>query len=255
MTQYPSTPSRTEDVIHVLHDLNGYADRLVEDTPEEARSQRRYTRFTNASLVLLLCAFVLLVASLFVTLSALRAVTSVLILVAAGVSLYANIRVVREQPRVFRALRRPRQALMNRLEEVLELEEAAVRQLLAYDLATLQFVRARLAQAVEVSKERTETVLGPVGKPGLFPAVLAAAVAALSALRGAPLWAQVVAVGATFLLILNQNTATTVQMGLTDARLMFGLLDQAIGVREGLEAAPAQAHPSVQAEERELAQV
>lgn len=54
------------------------------------------------------------------------------------------------------------------------------------------------------------------------------------------------------LLILNQNTATTVQMGLTNARLVFGLLDRAVGVREGLGTAPA--HPPVQAEEREQAQ-
>lgn len=208
---------------------------------------------TNASLLFLLFAFALLSASLFVTIPALRVVTSALIVLAAGISLYANFRVVREQPGGFRALRQPRRALMNRLEEVLALEEAAVDRLLAYDLATLQFARARLTQAVEVSRERTETVLGPVGKLGLFPAVLTAVAAALTTLKGAPLCVQIVAVVVTLLLILNQNTATTVQTGLTDARLMFGLLDRAVGLREGAGAADAPARTPAPVEEREQA--
>ncbi|GGS05463.1 hypothetical protein [Deinococcus sedimenti] len=40
------------------------------------------------------------------------------------------------------------------------------------------------------------------------------------------------AIVVTSLIVLNQNTATTLHMALADTRLMLGLLDRAIAIKE-----------------------
>lgn len=233
MTEFPTGRPEREAVSQILALLEAHLNALEEETPAIKRSERRYRISNFTSFAFLGGAFLLVIITNQLTVPYSGIAYPVLVFAAVLISLVANVRVIREQSHVFGALRKPRQDLLRRLGDVFELEEKTVENLIAYPLDSLVFTRARLLQAVDVRRERSEAVLGSASRLGLFPSVLTAFTAVLATLRNAPLWAQAAALVLTGLLILNQNTATTLQMALSDARVMSGLLDRAIQLQQG----------------------
>lgn len=231
MPAYPSTHPPADEVVGLWTYFNTYLDGLETDTVEERLSQWRYGVTTLISGTLLgAAAFVALLGRKVVP--QFDTVYLVLVLAAAVTGAVGIVRVSREQPHILGALRRPRQAMMQALIERVTSEAAAVEHLLTFDTATLQFGQARLTQMTEIRRERMETLLGAISKLGLLPSVFAAAIALLATLKGAPAWIQVAAPLLTAVLIWLYNVAANIQSSLTDARLLLGLLERTVAVKE-----------------------
>ncbi|GGR67340.1 hypothetical protein GCM10008959_31900 [Deinococcus seoulensis] len=238
MTKYPGTRPTNDDVIAVLGILDGYVDQLEAEDPAEQMANRTYRRL-NWGVAALLVSDLLLtfwqalsINKVVQAIPYYEALYAVLLLLAISVSIFANVRMYRSQGHLLRALREPRRALLNNLKERLAIEDQKVTELLTHTLATLMFTRSRLLQASDTHKERSEATFGAAGRLGLFPSVLAAGAALIPLVKGGPLWAQALAIVVTILIVLNQNTATTLHMGLADTKLMLGLLDRAIAIKE-----------------------
>lgn len=238
MTKYPGTRPANADVIAVLNILNGHVDQLEQEDPADQAANRTYSRWNWAAGGLLIADLTLTFCQGFLIVKKLPPVPhydvwyAVLLLLAIAVSIFANVQMYQSQGRLLRALRQPRQALVTNLQERLKEEDNKVAELLAHTLDTLVFTRARLLQASETNKERAEATFGAAGKLGLFPGILAAGAALLPLVKGGPIWAQTLAIIITFLIVLNQNTATTLSMGAADIKLMLGLLDRAVAIKE-----------------------
>ena len=153
-------------------------------------------------------------------------------LIATIVSIWAILRATTEQADTWRSLRRPRPAMLASLKRTHDTEERYVNHLATYAPTTLQYTRARLADRTESLRERSEALFGGISKIGLFPSILAALVAAVSAVKGAPLWAVLASGLGTVLLVVNQDTAATMHMSNVDTKLMLSILDRAIKRQE-----------------------
>lgn len=238
MTKYPSSRPSNDDVIAVLDILNGHVDQLEEEGPAEQAANRTYNWWNWGAGGLLVGDLLLTTYQGFAIVKKVPPVPyfdvwyAGLLLLAIAVSIIANVQMYRSQGHLLRALQEPRRAMLSNLKGRLESEDGKVADLLTHTLATLVFTRARLMQASDILKDRSEATFGAASKLGLFPGILAAGAALLPLIKGGPLWAQGLAVVVTFLIILNLNTATTLAMGIADTRLMLGLLDRAIAIKE-----------------------
>lgn len=137
-----------------------------------------------------------------------------------------------DQKDTWAALKQPRKSMIKALKSSYEIEESYVTMLLKYPTTTLQFVRARLADRIDVQRERSDGIFGAISKVGLFPSVLAAIITAVTTTKGAFNWVTLAAAIGTGLLILNQNTAANFHMAAADTKLMLSLLDRAITLQE-----------------------
>lgn len=235
MTGYPAQRPDKGEVLGLLDDLEAHLNALTQETPHEQQSERRLHRRTRLSLWLFGGAALAVLGSVLdpqhnvIWLGA----YAVLLVLASVTSGFAIARATAEQADTWRALRRPRQAMLASLKASHDLEDALITKLLGYQPTTLHYTRARLAERAETQRERADGIFGGISKIGLFPSVLAALVAAASAIKGAPLWAVLASGVGTGLLILNQDTAAGMHMATVDTKLMLGLLDRAIAIKDG----------------------
>lgn len=234
MSPYPAARPELDDYEKVLDTLNAYVQRLGQPTDEEkASDQRMHLRLRIGMLVMGLA----VVPLIFTAFNPQRqfellAAYSALLIIGSVLNGLALTRAITEQKGTLIALREPRDTMISALKSSFTTEENYVSLLLQYPAVALQFARARLADRIEVQRERTDGTFGAISKIGLFPSILAAVITAVTATKGSPAWVIVAAAVATGFLILNQNTAANFHMAAADTRLMLSLLDRTIARQE-----------------------
>lgn len=246
VSAYPKARPNKEEYLDVLNLLEGHIVSLSEPSENEDKAEKRLNKRMRGGMILFGLAVVILIASAFSSLYAfaLQIAYAVVLISATVVSALAITRSMAERSETWRALKRPRQAMIANLKIRHDDEEKLISQLMSYQSTTLEFTRARLAERMEIQKERGEAIFGGISKIGLFPSVLAAIVGAVSAVKGAQSWVIIASAAATGLLILNQDVASEMHLAVVDTKVMIGLLDRAIRVQAGADplAEPAQ-HP------------
>ena len=150
-------------------------------------------------------------------------------------AIWAYVAVIREQREVLQIYARPKQALLKRLESLLDTEEQYLQPLLALDRDALILAHARLEQASEVLKEKTESLFGLVSKVGLFPGIVAIGVALIPALKSSG--NNLILVVLALLLFWNHSVSYNLQLSLTELKQLSGLAKRALSL-EREEAAP-----------------
>jgi hypothetical protein len=241
---YPAARPTSEEYDVVLDTLNRYIRRLDQPTDEENASERRLRNRTAFGMAIYVLAFAALILSAVFKDIEVRLLIafSVLLVLSAVVNGVALTRAFMEQKDTWSALKRPRESMIKALKSTYPIEENYVTMLLKHPTPTLQFVRARLTDRIDVQRERSDGIFGAISKVGLFPSVLAAIVTAVTATKGTFTWVTLAAAVGTGLLILNQNTAADFHMAAADTKLMLSLLDRAIALQEAQASNDTAAH-------------
>ena len=141
---------------------------------------------------------------------------------------------------------KPKQTILKRLASTLDTETKYLTQLLELDHDALTLTHARLEQATESLKEKTESLFGLVSKVGLFPGIVAIGVALIPALKRSG--NNLILVVLAALLFWNHNVSYNLQLSLTDLRQIAGLVKRALSIeREAVGPLPAPAAAAAEA--------
>ena len=230
MADYPKRQPDLEQVKQALQILTDYANELDEDDPKFRASEQRYSQRTRVALWIIVLS--LIPGALDVAYPHLGwNLVFILLLVTAVIrSVWAIWLVTREQQEILQFYAKPKQTVLKRLASTLDTETKYLNQLLALEYEALTLTYARLEQATENLKDKTESLFGLVSKVGLFPGIVAIGVALIPALKSSG--NNLILVVLAALLFWNHNVSYNLQLSLIELKQIAGLVKRALSIEQ-----------------------